>query len=217
MRKNLFFKIAFCTLAASLAVSFTACDMSTIVKPDNDNGGITASSADTAPAENTGNKDPDKAKSLKEYIILCFGPITDDYTESVSSDGSVFAIAEDKQYGFMYNVKLDKDQPYSECYSSFANMYEGYIQQQEDEYIDSLVDGFNDTVEFNFFDSEFILAEFSLTDASKAPELTEKLAQVYEKYDDRHFFDEYIIIARDKSGALIGSYALGRGYEAADE
>ena len=197
-------------LALSVAASMTACSVDQFLTLNNDSAG--SESAVVSETAKSGNTDPDKAKSIREYIELTYGPVTDDYDELVSSDGGVYVIAEDKEYGFMYYVRKAADVPYSECQTNFPKMFKGYIHGEEEENIDSLVDGFNDKVELNFLESEFILAEFTLTDTSKAPELTEKMSEIFKKYDDRNFFEEYLFTAKDTNGDIIGYYVIGEGY-----
>ena len=205
-------RVGIIVLALLTTVSLSACH-SAIVDKDiyNSKSAFQTESSASDEEKRGGNTDPDKANSLREYIELYYGPITDDYDE-MESDGMVSVIVEDKEYGFMYFVKKAKDAPYSECESNFATMYKGYIHDAEEENIESLVDGINDKVELNFLESDFILGEFSLSDTSKAPELTEKLSAIFEKYDDRHFYDGYLITAKDQNGDLIGSYTIGKGY-----
>ncbi len=204
-------------IAAAMILPVSGCgleSMSFNSKSESTSAGVTTSANEV---NDNSSKDPDKAKSLKEYVELRFGPIANDFNADVyEEDDKSWGILEDKEYGFQYRISLDKGADYKDCKTNFANQYKGYIHAEEDTAIDAINDESGVSVEFNFLESEFIIAELVLNDPSRAPELTEKIGKIFEKYDNRHFFDRYLVVAKKTDGDLIGTYLIWHEYEAED-
>ena len=70
-------------LSLSVAASMTACSVDQFLTLNNDSAG--SESAVVSETAKSGNTDPDKAKSIREYIELTYEPVTDDYDEGVPS------------------------------------------------------------------------------------------------------------------------------------
>lgn len=201
-------------ITAIMILSLSGCGIGDLLpesKPDNASA-VGNVSADEG--EDSGSKDPDSAKSFKEYVELRFGPVAGDFdTEITVDDDKSWGVLEDKEYGFQYMINLDNGAEYKDCNTNFAAQYESYINNIEDAALDEIEEKEGVSVEYNSTDSEFIVAELTLDDPSAASELTQQIAKIYEKYDSRHFFDRYLIMAKDSFGNIIGNYLIWHGYE----
>lgn len=110
-------------------------------------------------------------------------------------------------------INLDNGAEYKDCNTNFTDQYKSYINNVEDTALDAIEEKAGVSVEYNSSDSEFIVAELTLDDPSRASEFTHQLGKIYEKYDNRHFFERYLIIAKDPDGNIIGDYLIWHGYE----
>ena len=202
-------------LAGALILSVSGCTIGNLQIEISDSSSSTGNTVSKDESKDNGSKDPDDAKSFKEYVELKFGPVAGNFDDDVTvEDEKTWGILEDKEYGFQYMINLENGAEYNECNTNFANQYKGYIHSTEDAALDAIEEEEGVSIEFNFLESEFIVAEVTLNDTSKAPEVTEKIGKIYEKYDNRHFFDRYLVTAKSTDGTIIGTYLIWHEYEA---
>ena len=201
-------------ITAIMIMSLSGCGIGDLSPGSKSDNASAVENVSTDEGEDNGSKDPDSAKSFKEYVELRCGPVAGDFdTEITVDDDKSWGVLEDKEYGFQYMINLDNGAEYKDCNTNFTAQYKSYINNIEDAALDEIEEKEGVSVEYNSLDSEFIVAELTLNDLSAASELTEQIGKIYEKYDNRHFFDRYLIIAKDSGGSIIGKYLIWHGYE----